>query len=197
MLTEPLDQKTPIVTLWLPKVKSTKAVAVYGGSGRKYLFQRSAAAQGRPARPYFDAATFEAEESDIRANLRHLYAVCTLLAPSEPAAPAMEADEAPEPNTSPKPNTSPEKENAPDSPAAPVTRIAAEAPGAGASHSSATPLPPASSSDAPAKAWAPKESYTDVQLHEMPMEDLRALAAHYRVPGTHRREIVRAWVKRP
>lgn len=163
------DRKTPLVTLWLPKVKSTKAVAVYGGSGKKYLFQRSVAAQGRPARSYFDTATFETEESDIRANLRHIYAVCTLLTPSEPAAPATETVEEP------------------SAPALPATD---------ATPSSPSPLPLASSSDAPAKVWPPKESYTEAQLHEMPMEDLRALAAHYQVPGAFRREIVRAWGKR-
>jgi len=162
--------RAPIVTLWLPREKSSRAVFVRGFSGKKYTFQR-VAGLNRPARQYFDLATFEAEERDIRENTRSLYAVCTLLGSADSL-----ATQAPVPAT-------------------PVATPVAPAPQAPDPAPVAASAPVVEAESTPVKTWQPKETYTEAQLNEMPLDDLRALAAHYSVPGDFRRNIIRQWFK--
>ncbi len=211
--------KEPVATLWLPEVKSSKAVTIWGGSGKKYIFQKSDATQGRPARVYFDTTTLERAEKDLRANHRNLISVCTLLGKSDLAVRAGEGVQAliaatkipagmrkealkrvaviaaeglaglghiadPVANVAPPAPVTPSVPVPAGLPPAPQPIVAQQA-----------QVDPATAPDAPQKTWQPKENYTEAQLAEMALDDLRALAAHYKVEGEFRRQIVRAWFK--
>lgn len=80
-----------VATLYLPKAKGSRAVAVYGKSGTKYGFRVSDARGGLLVREYTSLAQFECEELDIRSHIGQPHIVCSLVGEADPAERARES----------------------------------------------------------------------------------------------------------
>lgn len=86
----PAELPPVCVTLCLASVKSGRSQSLMGAGSKRYEFRWSTAHRAL-VREYRSIATFYAEETDLRKNLRNPFAITTVLGSTHPVAQALES----------------------------------------------------------------------------------------------------------
>jgi hypothetical protein len=84
------DKAAPAAVLYIANIRSARNQFVYGQSGHKYVFKHSKEL-GKLVREYASKEVFQREELDIRRNTRNPLHVCTMLGALDPVEAAQEA----------------------------------------------------------------------------------------------------------